>query len=90
MHINIPQAEQEQIARMATAAGYSDVEHYITEHVLALAYQQPDELPSLTSDELKASLQMCDQSMAEFDAGRGLTSEQARSQTLDYLRQRPQ
>ena len=88
MQIDIPQTEQQRLAIHAAEAGYDDVQLFVTEHVLALA-QQPsvDELPKLTPQELEESLAMIDKSMAEFEAGGGLTLEQARQRTLERFQQ---
>ncbi len=87
MQIDIPQSEQDRLAQHA-AAGYDDVERYAAEHLVALAHQPtPDELPQLAEEELQASLAMCDESMAEFEAGGGLSIGEARELSLQRLRQ---
>jgi hypothetical protein len=90
MNIDIPKAEQEQLAQYALAAGYADVASCVTEYIKALAYQAPDNFEPLSPIALEASLKSCDQSMAEFDRGEGLTAEQDRFQSLENLRQNQQ
>jgi len=88
MQIDIPKTEHERLAQQAAAAGYADVELYATEHLLALAQEPtPGELPPLAEDELQASLAMCNESMAEFEAGQGLTINEAHNLSLRRLRQ---
>ncbi|MEQ8211859.1 MAG: hypothetical protein RH917_18825 [Lacipirellulaceae bacterium] len=88
MQINIPPLAEQQLAQHATAAGYSDVTVYVTEHVLALAEQPTSqEHPPLSEQQLQASLASCDLSMAQFEQGLGLTTEEARERTKNLLRQ---
>lgn len=88
MHINIPPLAEQLLAQHATAAGYSDVAVYVTEHVLALAEQPTtQEYPPLSEQELQASLASCDLSMAQFEQGKGFSTEQARQRTKNLLRQ---
>ena len=74
MLIEIPQTEQTLLASVAKAAGYESVQQYVTEHVLALAYQ---ETPALSREELQENLEMCDRSMAQIDAGEGIDAKEA-------------
>lgn len=84
MQINIPQAEQQRLAVLASAAGYDDVQGYVTEQVLALAHQTtPDESPELTPEQLAASLAQCDKAMAEAEAGKGRDFNQALDDIAD-------
>lgn len=70
MQIEIPQSEQDILARQATAAGYDDVERYVTEQVRALVYQpSPEEIA-----ENVAKLESAD---ASIDAGQGIDAEDA-------------
>jgi len=70
MQIEIPQSEQDILARQATAAGYDDVECYVTEQVRALVYQpSPEEIA-----ENVARLERAD---ASIDAGHGIDAEDA-------------
>ncbi len=86
MEIDIPQAEQQKLNLLAQAAGFDNVERYVTEHVLALVRHSSDEeLELLSPDDLKASLAVCDQSMTELEAGKGLSLEEARKQTIAQL-----
>ena len=87
MKIDISKTEQDQLARHALAAGYSDVAAYVTEYVIALAHQ-PGDLEKLTPQALENSLETCDQSMAQFDRGEDVSSAAARDQSLSKLRRR--
>ena len=88
MRIDIPQSEHQRLAQHAIEAGFTDVQRYVREHVLALAHQPSvAEFPPLGSDELKASLDMIDHSMAEIDAGGGMSMEEARQLSLKRLQQ---
>ena len=70
MQIEIPRFEQDILARQATAAGYTDVERYVTELVRALVYQpSPEEIA-----ENVARLECADSSI---DAGHGIDAEDA-------------
>ena len=71
MNINIPPGEQAKLSQLAVEAGYDDVEVFVTEYVLSLAYNARNELPPLREEQLQASLAMCDQGMAEFAGGGG-------------------
>jgi len=88
MQIDIPPSEQQRLVLHAAEAGYSDVQLYVTEHVLALA-KQPSaaESPYLSPNELAASLAMIDRSMAEFKAGGGLSIEEAHQRSLEHFQQ---
>lgn len=56
------------------------------EHLVALAHQPtPDELPPLSAEELQASLAMCDTGMAEYEAGGGLSINEAHELSLQRL-----
>ena len=78
MQIDIPQADADKLAQLATKAGYDSVELFVTEHVLTLAHHaDPADLPPLSEEELRASLEMCDRGMAEIDAGGGRDARQA-------------
>ena len=88
MQINIPQHEHQRLAEQAAAAGYDDVAIYVSDHLLALAQQPtPSELESLSAEELRASLAMCDESISQFEAGAGLSIDEARELSLQRLRQ---
>ena len=72
MQIDISRVEEKRLAAVAAAAGYKDVQGYVTEQVLVLADQlTSNELPELTSEELESSMRQCDQAMAEAKAGQG-------------------
>lgn len=86
MQINIPAPEQQRLTEQAKAAGYDDVERYVTEHVMALAHHPTSaELQPLSDDELQASLAACDRSMTEFSEGKGLSVKAARQLTQERL-----
>jgi hypothetical protein len=88
MQINIPPSEQDRLSQQAVAAGFSDVESYAAVHLLALAQEPtPEEMASLSEEEMQASLTMCDTSMAELEAGKGLSIGEAREFSLQRLRQ---
>ena len=88
MQIDIPLTEQQRLAVHAAEAGYDDVELFVTEHIRALA-QQPSIAagPRLSPQQLEASLAVIDKSMAELEAGGGLSLEEARRRTLERLEQ---
>jgi hypothetical protein len=86
MQIEITQAEQQRLIRLASAAGYEDVEQFVADHVSVLSQQPtPEELPLLSPGELEESLAMCDRGMAEIDAGGG---REAREALLEIGRKR--
>jgi len=70
MQIDIPQSEQVLLARQATAAGFDNVERYVTEHVRALVYQP-------TADEIAENLARLERADASIDAGHGIDVEYA-------------
>lgn len=80
MQLNIPPHEIEKLTQHATAAGFGNVESYVTQFVLALAERPSVEeaFSPLTDAELAASLAMIDQGLAEIKAGKGLSVEEAR------------
>ena len=87
MQIDLPSSEQNRLAALAAEAGYESVERFATEHLLALAHNPKEaEFAPLTDEELKVSLAMCDESMAQIDRGEGLTVEEARKETINQLR----
>jgi len=88
MQIDIPQSEQQRLVLHPAEAGYSDVQLYVTEHVLALA-KQPSaaESPDFSPNELATSLAMIDRSMAEFETGGGLSIEEARQRSREHFQQ---
>ena len=91
MQINIPSGDHERLTQLALAAGYQDVEGYVTEHVLAIARQPAaEEFAPLSPADLAASLAMCDQGMAEMEAGASLSLEEARGRTFARLRRKGQ
>jgi hypothetical protein len=87
MQLNIPPPESEKLARQASAAGFANVEQYVTQFVLTLADRsdQNQVLPPAPDDDLAASLAMIDQGMAEIDAGKGLSVDEARRSAHDNL-----
>ena len=91
MEINIPPAEHALLAQQATAAGYDDVARYAADVLVAQAQgQAAAELPLLADGDLQHSLSNCDQSMAEFAAGEGLSVDEARRQTHEQFRRQSQ
>lgn len=70
MQIEIPQSEQDILALQATAAGYDDVEHYVTEQVRALVYQPSPE-------EIAENVARLKRGEASIDAGHGIDAEDA-------------
>ncbi len=68
MQIKIPQSEQDILARQATAAGYDNVERYVTEQVRALVYQP-------TPEEVAENVAKLERADASIDAGRGIDAE---------------
>ena len=88
MQINIPSSEAEKLTRHATAAGFDNVEMYVTEFVRTLAERPAanDLFAPLTDDELAVSLAMIDRGMSEIDAGQGMSVDEARLKTLEQFR----
>ncbi len=83
MKIDIPPTEQDRLVQHAAAAGYDNVERYAAEHLVALAQEPtPEELAPLSEEELQASLAMCDESVAQFDAAKGLSITEAHQLSL--------
>lgn len=79
MQISLSEIDEAALLQMAHAAGFADVECYVTEHILALARHRANFSPRFLADsELEASLKMCDESMSQIDAGLGLTVDEAR------------
>ena len=87
MQLDIPPSESAKLACQASAAGFPNVEQYVTQFVLTLADRsdQDQVLPPLADDELAASLAMVDQGLAEIDAGKGLSVDEARRRAHDNL-----
>lgn len=90
MNLSIPADAVARLRTHAAAAGYADVERCVTDHVIHLASQPSnDELPPMSESELQASLAMIDRSMAEFEAGKGMSLDEARRASLERLRTKP-
>jgi len=70
MQIEIPQSEQEILVRQAVAAGYDNVERYVTEQVRALVYQP-------TVEDIAENVARLERADASIDAGRGIDAEEA-------------
>ncbi len=78
MQIDLPTADQVTLAALATEAGYDSVEHYVTEYLVEFAqHHAVANLPPLSEQEIRASLAMCDQGMAEARAGKGKDFQEA-------------
>jgi len=90
MQIDIPTTEAKKLESHAAAAGYDNVEKYVTEFVLALAGQPnaAEHFALLTDDELSASLAMLDRGMEQIRSGQGLSVEDARRHSLQQLGRR--
>ncbi|MEO0531294.1 MAG: hypothetical protein AAF266_12075 [Planctomycetota bacterium] len=84
MQIKLTPAEEAEIRRQASAVGYKDPGRYLVDVVI----NPSDALVPMTDAELKASLAMCDRSMAEIDAGLGMTLEEAREKLRVSLREK--
>lgn len=87
MH-QLPDDQYEKLNAAATAAGYADVSAFI--EALSQTTVQPNEVSeenSLNSNELAASLALIDQSVAEFEAGGGLSLDEARQRTQERFQQ---
>lgn len=87
MQIDIPPDEAEKLARYAMAAGFDSVERYVTEFVLTLAESSSVEelFPTLTDDEMAASLAMVDLGREQINRGEGISVDEARQRSLDKL-----
>ena len=81
MEINIPQTEHQRLIQQANAAGYEDVQQYVTEHVRALA-QKPsaERFYAPNSEELEASAALCDEAIQEIEDGKGIPFDEAMQQ----------
>lgn len=78
MHIELPIVAEHRLAAHAKAAGYDDVQLFVAQHLSALAHQPtPEELPKLCEKQLKDSLAMCDEGMAEAKVGGGQDAREA-------------
>lgn len=92
MNIELPTRHVEQLNKQAVAAGYENVEAYVA-YLLAGLAEHPtaaDIFAPLSEDELAASLATIDESRRQFEAGEGLSLEEAERRTLALLdRRRP-
>jgi hypothetical protein len=85
MHIDLTGHETEILGRQAAAAGFASADEYVTHFVHTLAQSPEHVLAPLDDQELAASLAMIDQGMVEICAGKGLTVEEARRESLAIL-----
>ncbi|MAT72050.1 MAG: hypothetical protein CMJ58_21300 [Planctomycetaceae bacterium] len=78
MQINLATADQLALAALAKAAGFEDVEGYASAYLseLVSCHVQAD-AAGVAGEELQASLAMCDQGLAELNAGKGKDLRQA-------------
>lgn len=85
MFIEISPQDQKILAGAAAAAGFDATEHFLSEHIHALAVQaQPEGI--LSEAELEQSLAMCDQGLRDIENGDVITIEQALDETLIHIR----
>ena len=91
MQIDIPFTEEKRLIEQAAAQGYASVEAYASELLVQVAQSGArSAFAPLTDEEMEASLAMIERSLAEFEAGKGLTLDQARERTLRRMAQQQQ
>lgn len=73
-NIQLPDDQYEKLSVAAQAAGFADVTAFVR---ALIAEPIEDPRGPLSEAELAASLNQCDRSMAEFDAGGGRDAEEA-------------
>ena len=86
MTINISADEFGSLSAHAAAAGYSDVETYVSDFVRALASNPTaGSLLPLSQAELDESLANCDLGMEQIKSGKGLSIDQALERSANQL-----
>lgn len=77
IEISVSEATENRLGELARAFGYESTEAFVSDHLATLSGQPASqELAPPSESELAETLAMLDESMAQIDAGQGLTVEQ--------------